>query len=160
MIIAPPPARLTAEVVAAAPGLFRRLLDLSPVAAALGIDRATLRGWLRAGADVQRRVEDAGEAVELTGDEALLVWLLQTSRKALAEAEADLLAIVRAGGPDWQLAAVCLAHRWPSRWGRQRTERSVPRTVATRFRRLLAGARKRGLPLTTADTLNALAREG
>jgi hypothetical protein len=119
----------------------RRLLPtclyLETVADFLGLDRSTVRKWLKRGAQEHQRVSRAKRARFRTR-EALYVELFLTFRKALAEgliydlgiikkASADQVVSDESGRPisirpgQWQAAAWRADRRFPELWGRKDT---------------------------------------
>jgi hypothetical protein len=119
----------------------RRLLPtclyLETVADFLGLDRSTVRKWLKRGAQEHQRVSRTKRA-RFRKREALFVELFLTFRKALAEGLIYDLGIIKKASADqvvsdesgrlvsirpgqWQAAAWRADRRFPELWGRKDT---------------------------------------
>lgn len=130
------PTLLTEAVVAETPERFAANPFVASFAAALGVDRTTVFGWVRRGRKAHRKVQaSAGGPVELLPVDDLCRRFFIALQKALAKIEADALGVVRAGGTGWQARAWELERRFPARYGRGRI-------VEAELRRMLAEVEK------------------
>jgi hypothetical protein len=128
---------LTPQVLEDVRRLLPTCLYLETVADFLGLDRSTVRKWLKRGAQEHQRVSRTKRA-RFRKREALFVELYLTFRKALAEgliydlgiikkASADQVVTDAAGRPvsvrpgQWQAAAWRADRRFPELWGRKDT---------------------------------------
>jgi hypothetical protein len=101
----------------------KRVVDLvkagnfpETAAAAAGISRPTLRGWLLEGAQLRRK-RDEGTAKKLTKRQRLLMDFSSEIEKAFGEAEArDVLLIGKHAESDWRAAAWRLERRNRAQW--------------------------------------------
>jgi hypothetical protein len=131
------PTALTPQVLEDVRRLLPTCLYLETVADYLGLDRSTVRKWLKRGAQEHQRVSRTKRA-RFRRREALFVELFLTFRKALAEgliydlgiikkASADQVVTDEAGRPvsvrpgQWQAAAWRADRRFPELWGRKDT---------------------------------------
>jgi hypothetical protein len=131
------PTALTSQVLEDVRRLLPTCLYLETVADFLGLDRSTVRKWLKRGAQEHQRVSRAKRA-RFRRREAIFVELFLTFRKALAEgliydlgiikkASADQVVSDESGRPvsirpgQWQAAAWRADRRFPELWGRKDT---------------------------------------
>ena len=131
------PTALTPQVLEDVRRLLPTCLYLETVADFLGLDRSTVRKWLKRGAHEHQRVSRTQRA-RIRKREAIFVELFLTFRKALAEgliydlgiikkASADQVVTDTAGQPvtvrpgQWQAAAWRADRRFPELWGRKDT---------------------------------------
>lgn len=103
------PTKLTPELQKSVVDLLRRGNYLETAALANGIDRATIRDWLKRGNKARSGIyRNFSRAV----------------REALTYAEvSDVEKIRKAAASDWRAAAWRLEHRYPQRWTRKATTR-------------------------------------
>lgn len=114
------PSLLTPDMIRATVDALPRCLYLETVADLLGIDRGTLRIWVRTGArEARRRLK--GRDPDRTKE--LNVRLHTEVMRAFAQTTSNLLdRISRASLEHWQAAAWILERRCPDLWGRDRHE--------------------------------------
>src|SRR5215831_1342471 len=131
------PAALTPQVLEDVRRLLPTCLYLETVADFVGLDRTTVRKWLKRGAKEHQRVSRNRRA-RIRKAEAPFVDLFLVYKKALAEgliydlgiikkAAADQVVSDEAGRPvsvrpgQWQAAAWRAERRFPEQWGRKDT---------------------------------------
>lgn len=102
------PTKLTPEVHETIVGMLRKGNFVETAAAAAGVDRETVRRWLRRGASAK-----SGRFKRFRDDVLA----------AVSEAEVGLVDLVRKAAkgkrPAWQAAAWMLERKFPERWGRR-----------------------------------------
>jgi hypothetical protein len=131
------PSSLTPQVLEDVRRLLPTCLYLETVADFLGLDRSTVRKWLKRGALEHQRVSRT-KGARFRRRETIYVELFLTFRKALAEgliydlgiikkASADQVVSDASGRPvtvrpgQWQAAAWRADRRFPELWGRKDT---------------------------------------
>jgi DNA-binding protein Fis len=131
--------KLTPEVHKRICDLLRAGNYLETAAAVAGIDRGTIRKWIKRG----------------QGDEEPYATFAADATKAMSEAEArDVLAISKGAAKDWRASAWRLERRNPKKWG-QRINVTVEQELDEFFDKL-----ERVLPAEVfAQVLEAAASE-
>lgn len=125
------PTALTPEVIEDVRRLLPTVLYLETVADFLGLDRTTIRKWLRRGAIEDKRLRRNPKA-EPSEKEALFREFFLVYKKGLAEGLFHDLGVIKKAsadqvGPDgqilrkgeWQAAAWRAERRFPDLWGRR-----------------------------------------
>jgi len=114
------PSKLTEDLLRCAVEAMNRSLYMETVADLLGIDRNTLRAWLKRGAREQRR-RACGHTPRSAED--IYLRFNQQIRNALAQTTVNLLdTILQAAQTDPKAATWLLERRSPDLWGRDRHE--------------------------------------
>src|ERR1043165_744520 len=129
------PTDLTPEVIEDVKRLLPTVLYLETVADYIGVDRFTMRRWLKRGALENKRLRKRPRCKVRTS-EAIFVEFCAVVKKALAEGLAFDLGIIKKASQDqpvyneegavvgtktgqWQAAAWRAERRFPEQWGRK-----------------------------------------
>lgn len=115
------PLELTPEVIEDVRRILPTVLYLECVADFIGIDRTSLRRWIRRGAKEAKRIARARPSNrDPKPSEAMFLEFYHVYKKALAEGEIyDAGIIKKASDGQWTAAAWRLERRFPDRWGRK-----------------------------------------
>jgi len=102
------PSKATAQTVELVKTALAQGATIPMAAAAAGVSRRTVDGWLARGVVVRRRLRSVPEREPSAGtgrfsDEAI--------------EQAMVAAILKAAPVDWRAARFILQSRWPDRWG-------------------------------------------
>jgi transposase len=112
------PSKLSSDAIAQLEQLIRAGTTIDVAAAAIGVSRSTIYGWLKQGEKAR-----PGTAARTLRD-----------RVEQARAESESLLVARVGQAaakgSWQAAAWLLERRWPERWMKP-TERPLPEAAPT-----------------------------
>jgi hypothetical protein len=115
------PTALTPQVIADVRRLLPTVLYVETVADYLGLDRTTVRKWMRRGAKEARRLRRKGSKPQ--PKEALYLEFFLTYKKGLAEGLIfDLGVIKKASDKQWTAAAWRVERRFPHLYGSDRRE--------------------------------------
>lgn len=112
------PTELTKKIIADVKRVLPKVLYIETVADFIGVDRFTVRRWLKRGAKELKRLRRPRARPRPT--EALYAEFCAAVKKAVADGEIrDAGVIQKASAKQWQAAAWRLERRFPDRWGRK-----------------------------------------